>query len=74
MITFNNARKGALQLFGHVHNDWLGTRNSVNVGVDVWDFRPVQIAEIRARAKTLPVNKHWADVEHGAEHVPDHMA
>ena len=74
MITFNHARKGALQLFGHVHNDWLGTRNSVNIGVDVWDFRPVQIAEIRTRAKALPVNKHWADVEHGAEDVPEHMA
>jgi calcineurin-like phosphoesterase family protein len=73
MITFNHARRGALQLFGHVHNDWLGTRNSVNVGVDVWDFRPVQIADIRARAKTLPVNKHWADVEHGAEDVPEHL-
>ncbi|MEO8529995.1 MAG: metallophosphoesterase [Deltaproteobacteria bacterium] len=74
MITFNNARKGALQLFGHVHSDWRGTRNSVNVGVDVWDFLPVQIADIRARAKTLPVNKHWADVEHGAEDVPEHLA
>ena len=74
MITFNHARTGALQLFGHVHNDWYGTRNSVNVGVDVWDYRPVRIEEIRARARDLPVNRHWADVEHGAEHVPEHMA
>ncbi len=63
MITWRHARHGALQLFGHVHERWLGSRNSVNVGVDVWDFRPVRLDEIRARAATLPENRHWSDVE-----------
>ena len=63
MITFPGARHGALQLFGHVHDNWRGSRNSVNVGVDVWDFRPVGLAEIRRRAATLPVNPLWSDVE-----------
>jgi calcineurin-like phosphoesterase family protein len=63
MITWNHARKGALQLFGHVHNNWKGSNNSVNVGVDVWDFMPVSINDIARRAKTLPKNKHWGDVE-----------
>lgn len=67
MITWNHARRGALQLFGHVHNNWRGSRNSVNVGVDVWDFMPVTFVEIMRRAKKLPPNQHWADVEHGAE-------
>ncbi|NVK42388.1 MAG: metallophosphoesterase [Oceanospirillaceae bacterium] len=67
MITWNGARRGALQLFGHVHDQWPGSRNSVNVGVDQWDFRPVQIQEIAQRAKRLSVNKHWADVEHENE-------
>ncbi|WP_298260877.1 metallophosphoesterase [uncultured Litoreibacter sp.] len=67
MITWNHARRGALQLFGHVHNNWRGSRNSVNVGVDVWDFMPITFADIARRAKKLPPNKHWCDVEHGAE-------
>lgn len=65
MITWNGARKGAVQLFGHVHDQWQGSRNSVNVGVDQWDFGPVQIGDVLRRARSLPVNKHWADVEHG---------
>lgn len=65
MITWNGARRGALQLFGHVHDQWPGSRNGVNVGVDQWGFKPVQISDIQRRAKKLPVNKHWADVEHG---------
>jgi len=67
MITWNGARRGALQLFSHVHDQWTGSRNSVNVGVDQWDFHPVQIGDIQRRARKLPVNKHWADVEHGNE-------
>ena len=67
MITWNGARRGALQLFGHVHDQWSGSRNSVNVGVDQWDFRPVQVSDIARRAAKLPVNKHWQDVEHGNE-------
>lgn len=66
MITWHRARRGALQLFGHVHQNWQGTRNSLNVGVDVWDYRPVRLKDVQKRAKTLPVNVYWADVEHGA--------
>ena len=66
MLTWNRARDGALQLFGHVHNDWEGTRNSVNVGVDVWDFRPVQLEDIQRRATNLPVNRYWNLVERSA--------
>lgn len=67
MITWNGARKGALQIFGHVHNNWTGSRNAVNVGVDVWDYMPVTIADIERRARKLAPNKHWADVEHRAK-------
>lgn len=63
MVTWNHSRRGALQLFGHVHDNWLGSRNSVNVGVDVWDFAPVTMEEIEARARDLPVNRHWVDAE-----------
>jgi len=63
MITWNHSRRSALQLFGHVHNNWLGSRNSVNLGVDVWDFAPVQFDAIALRAQELPFNLHWNDVE-----------
>lgn len=67
MITFPGARHGAIQLFGHVHDSWRGSRNSVNVGVDVWDFKPATLPEIIARAQTLPVNPVWDDVEPGTD-------
>ncbi|MYM56978.1 metallophosphoesterase [Thalassovita mangrovi] len=65
MITFPGARRGALQLFGHVHNNWPGSRNSVNVGVDLWNFQPASLSEIKQRALTLPVNVYWEEVEPG---------
>jgi calcineurin-like phosphoesterase family protein len=67
MITWNHARRDALQFLGNVHNNWKGSRNSVNAGVDVWDYMPVRFEDIARRAKTLPVNKHWGDVEHNAK-------
>jgi calcineurin-like phosphoesterase family protein len=67
MITWNHARRQALHMFGHVHNNWAGSRNAVNVGVDQWDFTPVRFEDIARRAKKLPQNKHWIDVEHKAE-------
>ena len=67
MVTWNHSRRGALQLFGHVHNNWKGTRNSVNVGVDVFDYMPAQLEDIRRRARTMTVNAHWPDVEPGLD-------
>ena len=67
MVTWNRSRLGALQLFGHVHNNWAGTRNSINVGVDLWDFMPMRIDDIRERARELPVNLYWNDAEPGAD-------
>jgi len=63
MITWNHSRRQALQLFGHVHENWRGTRNSVNVGVDVWSYKPVHFDDVARRAKGLPINKHWKDAE-----------
>ncbi|SFJ86788.1 metallophosphoesterase [Jannaschia pohangensis] len=67
MITWHRARKGALHLFGHVHDQWMGSRNAVNIGVDVWGYVPVTLRDIAQRARTLPENKHWQDVERGME-------
>ena len=35
-------------LHGHVHDLWKRNGNQINVGVDVWDFRPVSIDEVTA--------------------------
>lgn len=43
---WHRARQGALHLFGHVHNNWMGSRNAVNVGVDVCGYVPVTIGDI----------------------------
>lgn len=32
---------GQLLLHGHVHEKWQANGHQVNVGVDVWDFRPI---------------------------------
>ncbi len=67
MVTWNHSKRGALQLFGHVHHNWKGTRNSVNVSVDVFDYKPVRFEDIQFLAKTLPVNMHWPDAEPGLD-------
>lgn len=63
LITFPGARHGAINLFGHVHQNWQGSRNSVNVGVDCWNFGPVTMPDIAERAAKLPVNPIWPLVE-----------
>ncbi len=52
-------------LVSRLHHIWKDTRKSVNFGVDVLDYKPVQLEDIQRRAKTLPVNVHLPDVEPG---------
>lgn len=33
-------------LCGHIHEKWLQNQKNINVGVDVWDFKPVSIETI----------------------------
>jgi calcineurin-like phosphoesterase family protein len=46
--TWNAMAKGAYNLHGHSHGQLAGQRRQVDVGVDVWDFRPVTLDAIRA--------------------------
>lgn len=55
MRDWHRRHSGALHLFGHVHDTHFGYRDAVNVGVDVWNHQPVQIADILKRVKDLPV-------------------
>jgi calcineurin-like phosphoesterase family protein len=41
-----NTDKYDLYLCGHVHEKWKHKGKSVNIGVDVWNFRPITMVEI----------------------------
>ncbi|GAA0590666.1 metallophosphoesterase family protein [Caenispirillum bisanense] len=46
--TWNGISRGALNLHGHSHGRLEPMARQMDVGVDVFDFRPVTLAEIRA--------------------------
>lgn len=54
MRTWDQSHRGALMLYGHAHGRLPGTRLSLDVGVDCWDFTPVTLDQILARMATLP--------------------
>jgi calcineurin-like phosphoesterase family protein len=51
--TWRDMGRGAINLHGHSHGRLKSLRRQIDVGVDVWDFRPVQLAEIIGKTKTL---------------------
>lgn len=69
LLTWPGIRHGALHLFGHVHNNWQGSKGAINVGVDVFDFKPVRLFDIRKRNTELPVNPMLAQLEPGMGNV-----
>lgn len=54
MRVWDRCQHGALMLHGHSHGNMPGTRQSLDVGVDAWEFAPVNLDTIRARMATLP--------------------
>ncbi len=54
MRTWNAKRYGAIMLYGHSHGQLPGNRQSLDVGVDAWDWTPAAWPEIRARLDTMP--------------------
>lgn len=54
MRVWPRMRRGSLHLYGHSHGALPGCSQSLDVGVDAWDFRPVSLAEILDRMATLP--------------------
>lgn len=54
MKTWNRAHHGSLMLYGHSHANLPGNRQSLDVGVDAWDWHPVTLLEILAQMATLP--------------------
>lgn len=42
---------------GHVHNSWRFQKNTINVGVDCWQFKPVSIEQIKKLMEAI--EKHY---------------
>lgn len=51
---WDRSHHGALHLYGHSHGTLPGDSQSLDVGVDCWDFTPVNIEQVRDRMKTMP--------------------
>lgn len=51
--TWNGMGRDAINLHGHSHGALRPQTRQYDVGVDVWDFRPVTLAEIRARRRRV---------------------
>jgi calcineurin-like phosphoesterase family protein len=52
--TWNAMAKGAYDLHGHSHGQLKAAPRQVDVGVDVWDFRPITFETIRNRRRRHP--------------------
>lgn len=61
MRVWNGSHHGALMLYGHSHGTLSGNSQSLDVGMDAWDFRPVTLDEILLRMATLPP---YSSVDH----------
>lgn len=54
LLEWPGAFKGAVHLHGHTHGAVAPNRQRIDVGVDVWPYRPVRLAEILARLAAEP--------------------
>ena len=54
MLEWPGAWRGAIHLHGHTHGRIGPNARRCDVGVDVWDYRPVTIEEIEARLAEAP--------------------
>ena len=49
--SWNRMSRGALNLHGHSHGRHAPLPRQVDVGVDLWDFRPITLAKIRGHLR-----------------------
>ncbi|TXM73146.1 metallophosphoesterase [Methylobacterium sp. WL69] len=52
--TWPNSWHGDLHLYGHSHGSLPGTRTSLDVGVDCWEWAPVSLPDILRRMAETP--------------------
>lgn len=54
MQSWHHIGKNVLHLFGHMHGRLTGTKQSTDVGVDCFDFKPVNVSSIIRKMKKNP--------------------
>lgn len=59
-VWHHSYRENCIMLYGHSHGGLPGTRKSLDVGVDCWNWYPVNLDDIKRRLATLPESR-----EHG---------
>lgn len=66
MRVWNKSHYGSYMLYGHSHGSLPGNSQSLDVGVDCWNFTPIDFDQIRERMKTLPefTNRHHKEDRH----------
>lgn len=55
MRVWNRCHKGSIQLYGHSHGNMPGNSQQIDVGVDVWNYYPITLDEIKRKIKNLPL-------------------
>ncbi len=55
--TWNGIGQGAINIHGHSHGRLTPTTRQYDVGVDVWDFRPVPLATVLARRRRSAISR-----------------
>ena len=53
MRVWDQSHHGSLMLYGHSHGHLEGNSQSLDVGVDCWNFTPVNLEQIKKRMKSL---------------------
>jgi calcineurin-like phosphoesterase family protein len=53
--TWRNMGKGSINLHGHSHGRLKSLPRQFDVGVDVWDFRPITVADFARGIKGRPI-------------------
>ena len=54
MKSWSGSHTGSLHLHGHSHGTMQGTSQSVDCGVDMWDWTPRELHELKRHMATLP--------------------
>jgi calcineurin-like phosphoesterase family protein len=52
--SWSGMNKGSINLHGHCHGRLKPQPRQIDVGVDVWDFRPVRLSELLGREQKPP--------------------
>lgn len=65
---WNRSHHGSIALYGHSHGRMPGNSQSLDVGVDCWDYTPTTLDQIKRRLATLPKFVGYAEQAGGSDH------